>query len=90
MRRLVAAALVAAALLSGCSDDPAAPGATKVDVDTPQLRDLKSDTAIEECAPGDGTDGGLPDLVLPCLGGGPDVDLAGLEGPMVLNLWASR
>ncbi|HET7901444.1 MAG TPA: TlpA disulfide reductase family protein [Candidatus Nanopelagicales bacterium] len=33
---------------------------------------------------------GLPDLVLPCLGEGPDVRLAGLRGtPLVLNLWAS-
>ena len=28
-------------------------------------------------------DGGLPDLTLPCLGGGPDVDLAGLNGPVL-------
>lgn len=91
MRRAVPAALAAALLLlCGCTDDPvAAPGSSKVDVDTPQLRELKSDTAVEECAPGDGTDGGLPDLTLPCLGGGPDVDLATLEGPLVLNLWAS-
>ncbi|HEY7858376.1 MAG TPA: TlpA disulfide reductase family protein [Candidatus Nanopelagicales bacterium] len=33
--------------------------------------------------------GGLPDLTLPCLGGGPAVNLAGLRGtPMVLTLWA--
>ena len=32
-------------------------------------------------------DGGLPDLTLPCLGGGPDVDLSSLRGPMVINLW---
>jgi thiol-disulfide isomerase/thioredoxin len=94
MRRAVPAALAAALLLlsgclSACSDDPAAPGAAKVDVDTPQLREIKAGTAVEECAPGDGADGGLPELTLPCLGGGPDVDLASLEGPMVVNLWAS-
>ncbi len=33
---------------------------------------------------------GLPDLVLPCLGKGPAVRLAGLRGtPYVVNLWAS-
>ena len=33
--------------------------------------------------------GGLPDVVLGCLGGGPDVRLAGLRGhPMVINIWA--
>ncbi|GAB6986088.1 TlpA family protein disulfide reductase [Nocardioides pyridinolyticus] len=91
MRRVVPAALVAALLLlSGCTDDPAAsPGESTVDVDTAQLRALKSETAVEECVPGDATDGGLPDLTLPCLGGGPDVDLAGLQGPLVVNLWAS-
>jgi thiol-disulfide isomerase/thioredoxin len=34
--------------------------------------------------------GGLPDLRLPCLGGGPSVDLADLRGtPTVLNVWAA-
>ncbi|MGB0099794.1 MAG: TlpA disulfide reductase family protein [Nocardioides sp.] len=89
MRRLLLAALAAALLLSGCADDPAAPSAAQVDVDTPQLRELKGRTAVEDCVPGEGADGALPDLTLPCLGGGPDVDLAGLEGPMVINLWAS-
>lgn len=33
---------------------------------------------------------GLPALMLPCLDGGPDVDLAHLRGvPMVINIWAS-
>ena len=27
-------------------------------------------------------------MTLPCLGGGPDVNLADLRGPMVVNLWA--
>ncbi len=35
------------------------------------------------------TAGGLPDLTLPCLGGGPEVDLGVLRGPLVVNLWAS-
>lgn len=33
--------------------------------------------------------GGLPDVSLPCLGSGPDVDLARLRGPAVVNVWAS-
>lgn len=33
---------------------------------------------------------GLPDITLPCLGEGPEVDLAGVRGrPMVVNVWAS-
>jgi thiol-disulfide isomerase/thioredoxin len=90
MRKLLAAALVAALLgLSGCSDDVPAPGEAKIDVDTPELRQIKADAGIEACAPGDADDGGLPDLTLPCLGGGEDVDLSTLRGPLVLNLWAS-
>jgi thiol-disulfide isomerase/thioredoxin len=91
MRRLLPAALVAAALvLAGCtSDDVPAPGAAKIDVDTPQLRQLKADAGIEPCTPGTGdpVDGGLPEVTLPCLGGGDDVDLATLRGPLILNIW---
>jgi len=90
MRKLLAAALVAALLgLSGCSDDVPAPGEAKIDVDTPELRQIKADAGIEACEPGDADDGGLPDLTLPCLGGGEDVDLSTLRGPLVVNLWAS-
>ncbi|TDD46116.1 TlpA family protein disulfide reductase [Kribbella antibiotica] len=31
---------------------------------------------------------GLPDITLPCLGGGPDIRLADLRGPLVINVWA--
>ncbi|MFI6827216.1 TlpA family protein disulfide reductase [Kribbella sp. NPDC050241] len=31
---------------------------------------------------------GLPDLSLPCLGSGPDIRLADLRGPLVINVWA--
>jgi cytochrome c biogenesis protein CcmG/thiol:disulfide interchange protein DsbE len=31
---------------------------------------------------------GLPDISLPCLGGGPDIRLADLRGPLVINVWA--
>jgi len=90
MRRALSAALVAAVLmLTACDPEASEPGGSNVDVDTPALVKLKQQTDVADCAPGDGTDGGLPDLTLPCLGGGPDVDLAGLQGPMVINLWAS-
>jgi thiol-disulfide isomerase/thioredoxin len=92
MRRTLAAVLVAAALgLSGCTDDIPEPGQAQIDVDTPQLRQLKADAGIEACASGtaEPVDGGLPDVTLPCLGGGEDVELASLRGPLVVNLWAS-
>jgi thiol-disulfide isomerase/thioredoxin len=87
-----AVALTALLALTGCNADdlPASPGQAHVDVDTPALRQLKSEAAVEDCAPGRGADTGLPDLTLPCLGGGPEVDLASLEGPVILNLWASN
>jgi thiol-disulfide isomerase/thioredoxin len=93
-------ALGALALVAGCSigtppgDDAAGDGQavpttqSNVDVDTPELREAKAAAGIADCAPGDATDGGLPDLTLPCLGGGPDVPLRSLRGPMVVNLFA--
>ena len=95
------AALAAAALalvLSGCapstdgaeSSGSSRPGGANVDVDTPKLRAIKDDAGIDACAPGDASQvkDGLPNVTLPCLGGGPDVNLATLGGPMVVNLWA--
>ena len=83
-------ALVAAVLLlAGCDSSTPEPGGSHVDVSTPALVKLKAGTRVADCAAGQATAGGLPDLTLPCLGGGPDVDLASLEGPMVVNLWAS-
>jgi thiol-disulfide isomerase/thioredoxin len=89
------------ALLAACAEsasdtpDPfggAPPPVSGVDVDTATLRQLRSAAGIEPCPrtePRPGVAGGLPDIALPCLGGGRDVNLAGLRGPMVVNLWAS-
>lgn len=62
-----------------------------VQVDTPALREVKARIGMEDCVPGDGqpVDGGLPEMTLPCLGGGTDVELSSLRGPMVINMWAS-
>ncbi len=90
MRRALAA-LAAAVLLTGCDNPAAPPGDSEVDVDTPQLREMKADAGIEPCEPGSGeqVDDGLPDVTLPCLGGGEDVDVSTLRGPMILNFWGS-
>ncbi len=99
---LVAGMLLLGACAGGQPDtdatDPSAPLAaptvpeTAVDVDTPALRAQKRKAGIEQCRPGDpaGAEPGrpLPDLTLPCLGGGPSVRLADLRGPLVINLWA--
>ncbi len=92
MRRAVVA-LAAALVLTGCAGggDVGLPGPAKIDVDTPELRQMKARAGVDECVPsrGEHVDGGLPPVTLPCFGGGPDVDLAALRGPMVVNLWAS-
>lgn len=84
-------------LLTACApepvaQEPATPSRIDVDVDTPQLRQLRADAGIEECREGAAApvDGGLPELSLPCLGGGSDVDLSTLEGPLVVNFWAQN
>jgi thiol-disulfide isomerase/thioredoxin len=95
VRGLAVLVALAALVLTGCSDDGGTdfptPGRPTVDVDTPDLRELKEEAGVEPCpaADGDPVDGGLPDVTLPCLGGGPDVALGALRGPMVVNLWAS-
>lgn len=95
----VAAAAVLVAAACGPAEDEATggsaydvPGAgpAKIDVDTPQLRRMKRAAGVEACEPGDGepVEGGLPELTLPCFGGGEDVRLSSLRGPMVVNFWA--
>lgn len=69
-------------------------GGVAVDVDTPELRTLKQQAGVQGCdglaggEPASAGDAGLPAVTLPCLGGGPDVDLSHLRGPLVVNLWA--
>lgn len=94
MRRLLAGAAVLLLLVAGCTeDDPDGAGgvaASRVDVDTPELRELKAEVGVEACVPGDATAGGLPEVTLACLGGGPSVDLASLRGPLVVNFWYAQ
>jgi peroxiredoxin len=88
--RHLVGALLGALLLAGCSGEDAVgpPSGSNVDVDTPELRQMKAAAGIEDCEPGPGG-GELPDLTLPCLGGGPDVELSSLTGPLILNVWYS-
>ncbi|UPK75439.1 TlpA family protein disulfide reductase [Nocardioidaceae bacterium SCSIO 66511] len=97
------AALFLGAALAACtppsSDDGGggslpASNLSEVDVDTPELAKLKRAAGMDDCPRVDSVDepvdNGLPDLTLPCLGGGPDVNLSALRGePTVVNVWAS-
>lgn len=97
--RAVGAALLVAVLVSGCgsADTSTKPtfggGSEPPGASDTQLVDLKADANIEPCPESDAegaSDGGLPDLELPCLGGGRPVRMSGLTGtPTVINLWAS-
>jgi thiol-disulfide isomerase/thioredoxin len=98
-RRTRVAALLAAPLLllasctsagGGTTTAPEPQGDSRVSVDSAALRSQKKAAGIEDCRPGTGStvDGGLPAVTLPCLGGGPDVRLSSLRGPLVVNLFA--
>lgn len=90
MKLLVAATALLLALTACDSDDLTVPKGGGIDVDTPALVKEKRAAGIDDCTPGTGEPvaGGLPQQTLPCFGGGPDVDLATLRGPMVVSLWA--
>jgi cytochrome c biogenesis protein CcmG, thiol:disulfide interchange protein DsbE len=101
-RSLQTAVVVAIALLSAaCANtQPSAqarytfkPRDAAVQVDSPQLRHLKAAAGIDACPRSEPhtrpVGDGLPDITLPCLGGGRPVDLARLRGtPLVLNFWS--
>ena len=96
---VVAALLV---LLPGCTSAPAVTRSgdpspvTAPPVQAPDSSDLaaaKEAAGIADCPTSDAdveaVPDGLPDAVVPCLGGGRPVRLAGLRGrPMVVNVWA--
>ena len=76
--------LLAAALLAGCTSDPAPDHATPPDGQAYTLAECPAAAGPSTSA------SALPDLALPCLGEGGEVPLRRLTGtPTVLNLWAS-
>lgn len=85
-----AAVLAALMVISGCSSNPAHLVSPKITVDSPALRALKAQARIATCPTQTAVPvtHGLPDKTIPCLGGGPSVNLARLRGPAVVNLWA--
>jgi cytochrome c biogenesis protein CcmG/thiol:disulfide interchange protein DsbE len=101
-RRRPAVAVALVVLLAGCtqapavtrSDPPVLESASPVRApDSSGLAAAKLAAGIEDCPTSDphvaAVPEGLPDAVLPCLGGGRPVRLAGLRGrPLVVNVWA--
>jgi cytochrome c biogenesis protein CcmG/thiol:disulfide interchange protein DsbE len=102
-RLVIAAVAIAALALAGCGG-PAAPTASPPAMTPPSdvaptpestasLAAMKQAAGIADCPKSDpdvaAVPSGLPDVVLPCLGGGREVRLAGLRGkPMMINIWA--
>jgi thiol-disulfide isomerase/thioredoxin len=90
-------------VVAGCSGSPVLARST-TPVESPSvvepapestvnLAAMKKAAGIAECPASDSkvapVPSGLPDVVLPCLGGGRQVRLAGLRGkPMMINVWA--
>lgn len=98
MRRAVVAVAVALGILTGCASTPTAPRTPArptavASASDPALVAARKAAGIADCPASDLTipalTGGLPALVLDCLGSDARVNLAGLRGtPMVVNLWA--
>jgi thiol-disulfide isomerase/thioredoxin len=79
-------------VLSGCAGAASvtAPDLrSRVDVDNAGLRAAKRQIGVRPCPGPDRQRSDLPDLTLPCLGGGQDVTLSRVAGPAVVSLWAS-
>ena len=100
MRRVLVVQVVVVAALAGCTVpepvpangpavlSPVSSTATPSPVD---LIALRRAAGIPDCPASSAlpaVKGGLPDVELPCLGGGSSVRLGGLRGPMIVNFWA--
>lgn len=93
MKAVLAMALLALVAACGTTPPPPSkPAESRVHVDTPALRRAKAAAGIADCRPGPAASAAardpLPAVTLSCLGGGPDVRLDRLRGPLVINLFA--
>ncbi|CAN5231151.1 MAG: TlpA family protein disulfide reductase [Nocardioidaceae bacterium] len=106
VRSAIVAGVLMGGVLSGCTpkvsdlDDPRVPdGPVDINVAEVELVRLKASAGMLDCPTTDDPSEEqytpmpqepLPNVVLPCLGGGRDVDLAQLRGPAIINVWASN
>lgn len=97
------ACLLVLAMVAACQEqspvtrrsptEPTAAPSVSFPTDDVDLSSQKKTAGIPDCPAGapdvPAVADGLPDVTLPCLGGGTPVRLAGLRGgPMVINIWA--
>jgi len=92
MKRVTALVAGLVLLISGCSAG-GEPTPSFAPVEPGAIVAARKQAGIADCPQSSSTVparvGGLPDLVLECLGGDSTVRLSGLRGtPMVINLWA--
>lgn len=97
MKRLVALVMVLAVVVAGCTKAgqagpvPSSVASASSSASPADLVAMRRSAGIPDC-PASTTlpavKGGLPDVELACLGGGPTMRLGGLRGPMIVNFWA--
>jgi thiol-disulfide isomerase/thioredoxin len=90
LKRLILAVLATVLLLTACgAPHLTPPPPSKIDLAAPDMVAMKAASHIEDCPKPETASGsgGLPKFVIKCLGGGRDVDLSTLKGPLVLNFW---
>lgn len=89
-------ALVVVVVLTACSPGggagytpPTAPPTSEPSINLPEAKQAAQIASCPVSGDEPAVAGGLPDLTLPCLGGGRTVRLAGLRGrPMLISVWA--
>ena len=93
-------ALVLLALVAACgtdqAGDPSGTGSTSTSASSAgssksQSRNVAGAEQLKACPSTPSrppVTNGLPDISLPCLGDGPDIRLADLRGPLLVNVWA--
>ena len=86
--QLVAGALVLSVTLAACGSERADDQAQQTSTGRTAVAGAGKLSACPSTPSKPPASNGLPDVSLPCLGEGPDIRLADLRGPLVVNVWA--